>query len=173
MRSKQNQESSHAIPRKALAVVSAFAMAASGVGTSEAIASTRQPQKSTTSAEMTPGSNHPLDVLTTVITKLEKGKSVEVTTKPIELAGSIDGTVEGHPIVFKVGDQTYFAFRQGSKPNFNTSPEETASTMRIMDAQFPSDDTKISVTEAHLNEKRVLLENRDHTAVGYAIGENF
>jgi hypothetical protein len=157
MKSKQN----HApflrkVHPKALALASGLAIAATGSSAPNASANTQR--------------EAPQQALARVITQLEEGKAAQVTTAPVKLAGSI-GVAVGRPIIFKDGDQSYFAYTQGTQPNFSTSPEETASTMAIVDVQLPSDaGTKIPVTEAHLNAKHVLTEDGDHAPVGYALG---
>ena len=107
----------------------------------------------------------PLSALTTIITDLQNGESTQVAASVISIPGPI-GNALGQPIVFSLYGQTYFAYRQDQFPNFNTSPEQTANSMAIVDAT-----QNVNLVSAYLD-KSGLLVDPDQQAVGFSSGGN-
>lgn len=110
----------------------------------------------------------PLSVLTSVIAGLGNGQATQTTTANVAIPGPIS-TTQGRPIVFTANGQTYFAYTQGQKPNFNTTPAQTASTMAIV--AEPASDSGVTLTSAYLDKGSILVDP-DQTAVGYSTGGN-
>jgi hypothetical protein len=126
--------------------------------TSSSVVTTTSPSQPQTQTQT------PLSVLTAIISSLETGGSVEVAAVNTEIPGPISDAT-GRPIVFTVGEQTYFAYSQEQGPNFTTTPADTASSMAIV----PTNDSSISLTTAHL-EKGSVLVDQNEVAVGYSTG---
>jgi hypothetical protein len=108
-----------------------------------------------------------LKTLTKDIAKLDKGAAVDVTSAEVKLPGPIN-SASGSPIIFEngKGGTYYAAYTQEHEPNFHLSPEQTASTMAIVDLG-PSYSTPL--TEAHLDKSGTLV-NENEVPVGYSTG---
>lgn len=165
MKSNQNRARIPSVPATLTALASGLTLAFLTSGPATADAQPQRGSRPTRPVEQ----KAPLTALTGVIKRLEEGGSVTVPAKSIELADAI-GTAKGRPIEFTDGDQTYFAYRQGSKPDFHASPQAVAASMAIMDAQFPSDSNKLPSVTAHLNSNHELVAGSKHTPVGFAVG---
>jgi hypothetical protein len=148
---------------RAVAAVSAFALAATGIGAAEASATPNQSQRSAISAE-----GIPLVSLARVISSLDKGGAAQVSAEPIDIPGPI-GDAQGEPIVFKAGGHNYLAYTQEHEPNFSNAPLEVARTMNIVEE--PASDVDMPLTEAHLDKTGILV-NEDEAAVGFSTGDN-
>ena len=111
----------------------------------------------------------PLSALTTVISDLESGQSVNITASSVVIPGPISDAT-GQPIVFVANNQTYFAYTQEQEPDFiNATPAQTASTMAIVSE--PESDSGIALSPAYLDKGGILV-NPDQVAVGYSTGGN-
>jgi cytoskeletal protein RodZ len=75
----------------------------------------------------------PLSVLTAIIADLEKGISANVTLNSVTVPGPI-GNATARPLVFTFDGQQYFAYTQGTAPNFSLTAAQTANTMAIVKA---------------------------------------
>jgi hypothetical protein len=156
-----NQTSTYKKPLKVLAAASALAVAASGIGVSEASASSRPSQQPAISAET------PFKVLTGIVASLEKGGEAKVAAHNIQILGPI-GTAEGQPIVFKEDGRTYLAYTQEQKPNFDQKrPADVAGDMAIV--KEPATDARIPLEEAYLDKQGILVDE-NQMAVGYSTG---
>lgn len=96
---------------------------------------------------------------------MDKGESTAVTAEKVKVPGSI-GEAGAQPIEFNLGNHTYMAYTQEHKPNFNTTPAKTASTMSIVEL---SSNHEATITEAHLDKARILVDE-NQKAVGYSTG---
>jgi hypothetical protein len=105
--------------------------------------------------------------LTNVISGLDNGDSVNITSTAITVPGPISDAT-GRPIVFKCNGKTYFAYHQGSAANFSASASTVASTMA-----YPSASGSYSLTTAHLDKSGNLVdESFSGYLVGYSQGGN-
>lgn len=133
--------------------------------------STKSP--ATTSVQPTPSptpapSQTLLSVLTALITDLDNGAQVNVTTNAVTVPGPISNA-QARPIVFTANGQVYFAYRQGSAANFTTSASQTANTMAIVNATVSSP----SLVQAHLDKAANIVDpNISGYLVGYSQGGN-
>jgi hypothetical protein len=156
-----NKNSTYKRPLKTIAAASALAVAASGIGMSEASASSRPSQRLAISAET------PFKALTRVVDSLDNGGQTEVAAHNIQIPGPI-GAAEGQPIVFKTEGQTYFAYTQEQGPNFDQKrPADVAGDMAIV--KEPAADARMPLEEAHLD-KRGILVDENQVGVGYSTG---
>jgi hypothetical protein len=147
---------------KALAAASALAIAATGIGATEASASSAASHKPAISAEATT-----LKALTGVVANLENGGQAKVAAHAIEIAGAT-GAATGQPIVFESKGQTYFAYTQEYGPNFDQKrPADVAGDMAIV--KEPITDVSMSLEEAHLDKKGILVDENE-IGVGYSVG---
>ena len=158
-----NQTLTYKKPIKALAAASALAIAASGIGTYEANASTPQTNKPI------PAATTEVNALTNIITSLEQGKQATVTAERIGIPGSIR-EADGQPIVFNVNGQPFLAYRQQQEANFNKKGSaDVANEMAIV--KEPLADMGMPLEQAHLDKAGVLV-NGNQTSVGYSSGGN-
>lgn len=140
--------------------LAALALAAGGVRANSADAGTRP-------AHNQPTETSEFNALTQVITGLEQGKQADVVANNINVPGSISDAI-GRPLVFRVGNQTYYAYTQGHEPNFDQKRAgDVANGMAIVEK--PKTDSQISLGTAHLNKDGVLVD-QNMLAVGYSIG---
>lgn len=143
-----------------------------GTSTSTPVKSTTTPQtKPTTSPNPNPSptpspAETPLHALTTIIADLENGISAQVTANSVDVPGPIS-TAQARPIVFTVNGQVYFAYTQGTPPNFNTSPSQTASSMAIVSATVSG----APLISAYLDKTNGLTDPNYHSD-GYSTGGN-
>jgi hypothetical protein len=154
---KQNKKLRGSVA-KSIAALTLSVTAATGLfGVTEAGASTHHHSQD----------NIALKVLTKDIAILDKGGTVDVTTAEVKIPGPID-SASGNPIIFEngKGGTYYAAYRQEHKPNFHLTPEETASTMAIINL---GSSYETPLTEAHLDKAGTLV-NEDEIPVGYSIG---
>ena len=148
-------------PFKALATAALASAAIVGSIGGEASAARRPQHNSAVKAET------PFKVLTGIVADLEKGGQVKVPDHNIHIPGPIETSV-GRPVVFKDGRQTYFAYTQGQKPNFDQKrPADVAGEMAII--KEPTTDKHIPLEEAHLNKLGELI-NENEMGVGYSKG---
>jgi hypothetical protein len=156
-----NKTPTYKRPLKALTAASALAVVASGIGMSEASATSRPSQRPAISAEV------PFKVLTGVVARLGKGGQTEVAAHNIQIPGPI-GVAEGQPIVFKSDGRTYFAYTQEQGPNFNQKrPADVAGDMAIV--REPVADARVPLEEAHLDKQGILVDE-NQIGVGYSTG---
>jgi hypothetical protein len=112
-------------------------------------------------------SSTPMSVLTSLIADLDKGAQVNVTSASVTVAGPISDA-HARPIVFTANGQKYYAYRQGSAPDFSTTPAQTANTMAIISASGNS-----PVVSAHLDKAGNLVDpDISGYMVGYSMGGN-
>jgi cytoskeletal protein RodZ len=122
---------------------------------------TTTPKNNSTTPSNAP-TETPLSVLIALITKLKNGEAgVYITANAVTIPGPINDAT-ARPIVFTANGQKYFAYRQGSAPNFNTSPTETANTMAIVSATGSP-----SLEDGRLNKVGNLV---DQSSMGYLVG---
>jgi hypothetical protein len=134
---------------------------------SQSSSSSNTPQTSSASPP-TQTTVTPLSALTSVISGLDNGVAAQITASNVTLAGPI-GNAQGQPIVFTANGETYFAYTQGQKPNFNQSASATASSMAIM--AEPSSDSGVVLASANLDKGGILVDSNQE-AVGYSTGGN-
>ena len=110
----------------------------------------------------------PLSALTTIITNLKNNTAgaAQVTATNVNVAGPI-GTATAQPIVFSVNGTVYFAYTQGTKPNFNQTAAQTANSMAITTGNING----VSLSQAHLDKSNNLVDE-NITAVGFSTGGN-
>jgi hypothetical protein len=156
------------VSSRGLALIAGLAIATFGSGTPVASAAVPHRGKQAVATKKGAEPETPLAALTKVIEKLDRHGSVNVTAKTIKLAGAT-GISEGRPIEFQANGQDYFAYTEGSRPDFKIPASETAASMQILDVQLPSDsDTKLPVDVAHLNADHVLVtQGAHHVPVGF------
>lgn len=137
--------------------------------TSKSTASTgSSPASSSTPAATPAPTQTPLSVLTTLITNLDNGAQVSITTSAVTVPGPISNA-QARPIVFTANGKVYFAYRQGSAPNFTTSASQTASSMAIVAATVSNP----PLEQAHLDKAANLVDpNISNNLVGYSQGGN-
>jgi Tfp pilus assembly protein PilE len=135
--------------------------------TAKSTGSTPSSTSSTSSASASPAAPAatPLSTLTGIISSLDSGGSANVTANSVTVPGPISNAT-ARPIVFTLNGQTYYAYTQGSEPNFNTSASQTASTMAIVTTSAGA-----SLTTGHLDKTGILVDQNE-MAVGYSTGGN-
>jgi hypothetical protein len=108
----------------------------------------------------------PLSTLISLITNLDKGSQANITASAVTVPGPVNDAT-ARPLVFTLSGQVYFAYRQGTAPDFSTSADETANTMAIVkvSGSIPS------LVQAHLNKAGTLVDpNSMGNLVGYSQG---
>jgi hypothetical protein len=107
--------------------------------------------------------------LTSIINDLDNGsQGAQITTTNVTIPGPISNAI-GRPIVFSVNGKQYFAYTQGSAPNFGQSASATAGTMAIISATV----NVTNFSQTHLNKSNILVdENSIGLNVGYSSGGN-
>ncbi|HWT55711.1 MAG TPA: hypothetical protein VN031_01615 [Candidatus Microsaccharimonas sp.] len=122
---------------------------------------------STAPASTPPAAPTPLSVLTALITSLQNGTAeAQVTASAVAVAGPIS-TAQARPIVFTANGQTYFAYTQGTAPDFNQSASAVAASMAITTGSTSG----VSLVSAGLD-KAGKLTSIDYQYVGYSTGGN-
>lgn len=122
---------------------------------------------STAPASTPPAAPTPLSVLTALITSLQNGTAeAQVTASAVAVAGPIS-TAQARPIVFTANGQTYFAYTQGTAPDFNQSASAVAASMAITTGSTSG----VLLVSAGLD-KAGKLTSIDYQYVGYSTGGN-
>jgi Flp pilus assembly protein CpaB len=155
----QNKLSTYKKSVRTIAAASALAIAASGVGASQASANSRISKKQAIANVQESHPNH---------RKTPRG-SVRVAERNIQVPGSIKNA-KAKPIVFNSEGHTYLAYTQNQKPDFNQkSPADVAGDMTII--KEPAIDLGMPLQEASLDKSGIFVGEND-MAVGYSIGGN-
>ena len=130
----------------------AILVASAGVGAGLDEAAHSLTHENTVAAKHEAKADAPFNALLKVISGLDKGQRAEVTKEKVGLTS----TSAGQPIVFNVGETRYFAWESnGMSPDFNMSPEMTASTMEYVALKPGAED--IPVVPALLNKGGQLI----------------
>lgn len=125
---------------KKFAAASAIALASSSVAGMSAGASTHQSE------------SRQAKVLTNIIRGLERGGSANTTAQNVELPGN----EIGQPLIYKVGNKTFLAYRKDAMPNFDQKRVAgIVGEMTVIKA--PKQDTGIATAKAHLNKEDELV----------------
>jgi hypothetical protein len=168
----QNKLSTYKKSVRTIAAASALAIAASGVGASQASANSRISKKQAIANVQESHPNHrktPRGVLTGLVARVDEGGSVRVAERNIQVPGSIKNA-KAKPIVFNSEGHTYLAYTQNQKPDFNQkSPADVAGDMTII--KEPAIDLGMPLQEASLDKSGIFVGEND-MAVGYSIGGN-
>ena len=166
--SKLNSDASHASAITPAATPSASSVKPTTTTKSPAktTGSSGSSSSSTTQTQTTPPPPPPTPVvtcLTTAISNLDNGASVNITSSAVTVPGPV-GDATARPIVFSCNGQSYFAYHQGSAANFNTPAATTANTMA-----YPAASGSYTLTQAHLDKAGNLVdEDENGSQVGYS-----
>lgn len=152
------------LPMSALAVVLLLAIVAAVIASGLLTTTSPSSSPSKFSPKISPPIT-PLSALTTLITNVNDGQEAKVTSEPVALPSP--GThAHGRPLVFEANGQTYFAYTETTKPDFNTTPQQTAASMIIIKATV----TNPSLSPANIDKSGELVDIRFNT-VGYSVGD--
>jgi len=125
------------------------------------------PSKTTPSPTPTPTTVTALSTLTDLLQTLIKGGTANVTASAVTIPGpKTDAT--GQPLVFTFNGVTYFAYNQGTAPNFDKyTPAQLAASFALVKATVNNP----ALSPAHVD-KNTNLVDANGTAVGFSTGGN-
>ena len=126
--------------------------------------STKSNLPNATAATNLPTAAQQLNGLTTLVASLQKGGQANVTAAAVTVPGPITNA-SARPLVFTVNGVIYFAYTQGSAPNFNHTSAAVAKTFAIVPATVKSP----KLIGAHLDKLNNLVDANFKLA-GYSTG---
>ncbi len=108
----------------------------------------------------------PTTALTALVTSLKSGQNGQVTSTSVTVSGPItDATAR--PLVFSVNGTVYFAYKQGSSPNFTQTVSQIVDSMAIVKGSISG----ISLSNARVDKVGNLVDENSNT-VGFSTGGN-
>jgi hypothetical protein len=113
----------------------------------------------------TPAAN-PTTALTALVTSIKSGQNGQVTATSVTVSGPITDA-RARPLVFSVNGTVYFAYTQGSAPNFNQTVSQIVDSMAIVKGSISG----ISLSNARVDKAGNLVDENS-SLVGFSTGGN-
>ena len=108
----------------------------------------------------------PTTALTALVTSIKSGQNGQVTATSVNVPGPItDATAR--PLVFSVNGAVYFAYKQGSSPNFTQTVSQIVDSMAIVKGSISG----ISLSNARVDKVGNLVDENS-SLVGFSTGGN-